>query len=95
VTDEDELRTVVAAAQGARSCRRTLVGHTSAEGNRAFNRYLGRQRARAARTLLVGRGAPAGAFATRSAGAAEPLVNGAAGEAAAANRRVVLEVKCP
>jgi outer membrane protein OmpA-like peptidoglycan-associated protein/CheY-like chemotaxis protein len=92
ITDEDALRALATAVPAARACRLTLAGHTSAEGDRRFNLFLGRERARAARALLAERGASASLFATRTAGAAEPV---AGASADAANRRVVLEVQCP
>ncbi|MBI5479700.1 MAG: OmpA family protein [Deltaproteobacteria bacterium] len=95
VKDEEGLRALAAAVRDAPRCSLTLVGHSSEEGAPKVNHYLGRERARASRALLVARGARAGALATDSAGARDPIVKGATGEAAAANRRVVLEIKCP
>jgi outer membrane protein OmpA-like peptidoglycan-associated protein len=94
-TDEPALAGLIAVLARPTRCRLTLIGHTSAEGDARLNDYLGHERARAARALLLARGARPGVLATASAGAKQPLVPGADDEAQARNRRVELEVRCP
>ncbi len=68
-----------------------LTGHTDLTGPAAFNMTLSKERAKAAKEVLVSMGIPAKAIATFGVGEADPLVPTAMGVPEPQNRRVVME----
>jgi outer membrane protein OmpA-like peptidoglycan-associated protein len=94
VTDEQSVAGLVAALAGGTRCGLTLLGHTCADGDQKLNGYLGRERARATRALLLGRGVRSGLLATASAGGKHAAGAHESEEDHARDRRVSLEVTC-
>ena len=70
-----------------------LIGHTDAEGNTDRNYELGRQRAEAVRSHLIGQGIDSGRIQIESKGETRPIIpNPPDRTIAGANRRVEIEV---
>jgi outer membrane protein OmpA-like peptidoglycan-associated protein len=95
ITDEAALGAIVTALGRRTTCKLTLVGHACGDGDERVNEYLGRERARAARALLLARGARPGLLGTASAGTRHVLADQTSEEEHARDRRVVLEAVCP
>jgi len=70
-----------------------IEGHTDSVGSAEFNRKLSQRRAEAVRRVLVRRyGVPAKRVTAKGFGAEKPILDNAAPEGRAANRRVVATI---
>ncbi len=65
-----------------------IVGHTSDDGEDAYNQKLSEERAKSVRTYLAGHGIDAGRLTHEGRGESEPLVDNAAPGGRVKNRRV-------
>jgi outer membrane protein OmpA-like peptidoglycan-associated protein len=73
-----------------------ITGYTDATGPEDFNRRLSRERARAVRAFLAGRGrVPAKRMTAFGLGEREPVASNATAEGRQRNRRVVVSIKVP
>jgi len=70
----------------------TVVGHTSSEGDEAYNEVLSERRARAVVAALVARGIETGRIAAEGLGEQQPIADNSSEAGRSLNRRV--EIKC-
>jgi OOP family OmpA-OmpF porin len=69
-----------------------ISGHTSSEGDKAFNQKLSQERAEAVKQWLVDKGIPAERIQTRGAGSDEPIADNKTAAGRAKNRRIEFKV---
>ena len=67
-----------------------VAGHTDAQGDRAYNRRLSDQRAKAVREYLTARGVNAANITARGYGSEQPIADNSTREGLLKNRRVEL-----
>jgi OOP family OmpA-OmpF porin len=67
-----------------------VAGHTDAQGDRAYNRWLSEQRAKAVREYLTARGVNAANITSRGYGSEQPIADNSTREGLLKNRRVEL-----
>ena len=70
-----------------------VSGHTSASGNKAFNKALSQRRAEAVAKVLVDAGLPAASLRAVGVGPDQPIAENKTPEGQARNRRVEIDVK--
>lgn len=69
-----------------------ISGHTSSEGDKAFNQKLSQERAESVKQWLVDKGIPSERIKTRGAGADEPIADNKTAAGKAKNRRIEFKV---
>lgn len=67
-----------------------VAGHTDAQGDRDYNRWLSEQRAMAVRQYLIAKGVSAASITARGYGSAQPVADNSTREGLLKNRRVEL-----
>jgi outer membrane protein OmpA-like peptidoglycan-associated protein len=67
-----------------------VAGHTDAQGDRAYNRWLSEQRAKSVRDYMVSRGVKAASISARGYGPDQPIADNSTREGLMKNRRVEL-----
>ena len=96
VSNANELDALIATVRSALDASDTtkleVGGHTSHEGNKQFNRDLGRLRAEVGRDLLVGKGVPSARLVIKSYGPDKPAAPHDGGEGSAACWRVTVRL---
>ena len=80
------------AAQASAASAITVMGHTSSEGDPAFNQKLSQDRADAVKQWLVEKGIPSQRIKTRGAGPDEPIANNKTPAGKIKNRRIEFKV---
>jgi outer membrane protein OmpA-like peptidoglycan-associated protein len=74
------------------SIKMEISGHTSSEGDKAFNQKLSEERAAAVKEWLVGKGIASDRIQTRGAGPDEPIADNKTAAGKAKNRRIEFKV---
>ena len=69
-----------------------ISGHTSSEGDKAFNQKLSQERADAVKQWLVEKGIPSDRIKTRGVGADEPIADNKSAAGRTKNRRIEFKV---
>jgi outer membrane protein OmpA-like peptidoglycan-associated protein len=94
VSPEGEANLATIASRLAGAATVDVVGHTSSEGDPAFNQTLSEDRATAVRTVLE-QLVPGAAFSSAGRGFSEPVLGPDGTEDRVASRRVVITAQVP